>query len=134
MLIILFLSIHVKLRINRNIIELRTNSDIPQLRISVDSFLMSSYLQGEVLSTLSKSSTFFKWHGLPVEISSVDDISTIAATLRKHCNHSLQPYGKIYPISKFYLTYQLTINKFISVQLYHKNSFQSKQGMNCSDF
>lgn len=66
--------------INRKVIEIKTERDIPQLRIHVDSFLMALYLQVELLFTLKETSTSSNSHDLTVEISSADDTSTIAAT------------------------------------------------------
>lgn len=91
----MFLGIHIKININRKVIEIRIEKDIPQLWISVDSFLMPSYLQSEVLSTLKETSTFSNSHGLTVEISSEEDTSTIAATFREHFINTLPKYGKM---------------------------------------
>lgn len=80
----LFLGIHKKFNIRRKITAFRTKNDMPKVQRLVDFFFMSSYLQGEVWSTPRETSTFSKSHGLAIEISLEDDISTIAATLRKY--------------------------------------------------
>lgn len=80
--------IHKKFNIKRNKIAFRTKKDIPILQRVVDFFFMSSYLQGEVWSTLRETSTFSNSHSLAFEISLEDDISTIAATLREHFNNT----------------------------------------------
>lgn len=80
----LFLGTHKKFNIRRKITAFRTKNDMPKMQRSVDFFFMSSYLQGEVWCTPRETSAFSKSHGLAIEISLEDDISTIAATLRKH--------------------------------------------------
>lgn len=79
----LFLGIHKKFNIRRKIIPFRTKNDMPKVQRFVDFFFMSSYLQGEVWSTPKETSTFSRSHDLAIEISFVDDISTIAATFRE---------------------------------------------------
>lgn len=79
----LSLGIHKELNIRRKIIAFKTKQDIPQSHRVVDFFFISSYLQGDVMSTLRETSFTSKSHGLAVDISLVDDISTIAATLRE---------------------------------------------------
>lgn len=73
-----------------------TKKPIPIKKRVVDVVFMSLYLQGEVLSTLRDSSTFSNSHGLDIEISFVDDISTIVATLGEHFNSTLVTLGKLY--------------------------------------
>lgn len=84
--IFLFVGTHKIFNIRRKKIAFRTKKDIPTLQRVVDIFFMSSYLQGEVWSTTRETSTLSKSHGLAIEISLVDDISTLAVTLREHVN------------------------------------------------
>lgn len=80
----LSLGIHKELNIRRKIIAFKTKKDIPKSHRVVDFFFISSYLQGEVMSTLRETSFSSKSHGLAIEISLEDDISTTAETLREH--------------------------------------------------
>lgn len=80
----LSLGIRKESNIRRKIIAFKTKKDIPKLHRVVDFFFTLSYLQGEVMSTLRETSFSSKSHGLAIEISLEDDISTTAATLREH--------------------------------------------------
>lgn len=80
----LSLGIQKIFNIRRKIIAFKTKKDIPKSHRVVDFFFISSYLQGEVMSTLRETSFSSKSHSLAFEISLDDDISTIAATLREH--------------------------------------------------
>lgn len=97
--IFLSLGIHKKFNIRRKNNAFRTKNDMLKMQRSVDFFFMSSYLQGEVWSTLRETSTFSKSHGLAFEISLEDDISIIAATLREHISKTLATLDQIHALS-----------------------------------